>query len=116
MDTLLGTSVGVFIGLTVIIVGGAAVMTGGALGESWRPVWQVVLASLGLALTDRFLVYALFGGELLHLPGFLVSFALLLGLALLTYRVTRVHKVVRQYPWKYERVSLWSYREKPGQI
>ena len=42
MEAILGTSIGVFVGLTVIIAGGAAIMTGRALADGWKPAWQVV--------------------------------------------------------------------------
>jgi hypothetical protein len=115
MQSLLGTSLGVFIGLTVIIIGGAAIMTGRALAEGWKPPLLVVCACFGLALADRFLVYALFGGELLSLSGFVIDFAVITAMALMAHRLTVVHKMVAQYPWRYERESLWIYREKPGQ-
>lgn len=115
MESLLGTSLGVFIGLTVIIIGGAAVMTGRALADGWRSPLQVVFACFGLALADRFLIYALFGGELLHLSGFLIDFAVITAMAMVAHRLTVVHKMVAQYPWRYERASLWTYREKSGQ-
>jgi ABC-type uncharacterized transport system permease subunit len=115
MESLLGTSFGVFIGLTVIIIGGAAVMTGRALADAWKSPLQVVFACFGLALADRFLIYALFGGELLHPSGFLIDFAVITAMALIAHRLTAVHKMVAQYPWRYERASLWSYREKSGE-
>ena len=115
MQSLLGTSFGVFIGLTVIIIGGAAIMTGRALADGWKLAWQVVFASFGLTLADRFLVYALFEGELLSLSGFVIDFLVITALALLSHRLTVVHKMVAQYPWRYERQSLWTYREKSGQ-
>ena len=115
MDALLGTSFGVFIGLTVIIIGGAAIMTGRALADGWKSPLEVVFACFGLALADRFLIYALFEGELLHLTGFLIDFAVITAMALLAYRLTVVHKMVAQYPWRYERASLLTYREKAGQ-
>src|ERR671918_3093612 len=102
MQSLLGTSFGVFIGLTVIIIGGAAVMTGRALADGWKSPVQVVFACFGLALADRFLVYALFGGELLSLSGFLAGLLVITVLALLAWRVTLVRKMVTQYPWRYE--------------
>jgi len=114
MQSFLGTSLGVFIGLTVIIIGGAAIMTGRALADAWRSPWQVVFACFGLALVDRFLVYALFGGELLSLSGLVTHFVVITAMALVAYRLTVVHKMVAQYPWRYERESLWTYREKPG--
>jgi hypothetical protein len=114
MQTFLGTSLGVFIGLTVIIIGGAAIITGRALADGWKSPWQVVFACFGLALVDRFLVYALFGGELLSLSGLVIHFAVITAMALVAHRLTVVHKMVAQYPWRYERESLWTYREKPG--
>jgi hypothetical protein len=114
MEALLGTSIGVFVGLTVMIAGGAAIMTGRALADGWKPVWEVVFASFGLTLADRFLVYALFEGELLSLSGFLIDFVVITALALLAWRVTLVRRLVSQYPWRYERVSLFTYRERPG--
>ena len=115
MESLLGTSVGVFVGLTVILIGGAAIMTGRALADGWKSPWQVVLACFGIALADRFLVYALFGGELLSWSGFVIDFAVITAMALVAYRLMVVHKMVAQYPWRYQRESLWTYREKPGQ-
>jgi hypothetical protein len=115
MQSLLGTSLGVFIGLTVIIIGGAAIMTGRALADGWKPAWQAVFACFGLALADRFLVYALFGGQLLSLSGFIIDFLVITALALVAHRLTLVHKMVAQYPWRYERQSLWTYRDRSGQ-
>lgn len=112
MESLLGTSLAVFIGLTVIITGGAAIMTGKTIAEAWRPVWQVVFACFGLALADRFLVYALFEGELLHLTGFLIHFAVITTLAVVAWRITLAHKMAAQYPWKVERTSLFAWRER----
>jgi hypothetical protein len=112
MQALFGTSPGVFIGLTVILIGGAALMTGRALADGWKSPVQVVFACLGMALANRFLIYALFGGELLHLTGFLIDFAVLTAMALAAYRLTVVHKMISQYPWRYERESLWTYRKK----
>jgi branched-chain amino acid transport system ATP-binding protein len=116
MTALLGTSLGVFIGFTLIITGGAAIMTGRALADGWQKAWLVVAACFGLALADRFLVYALFQGELLHLAGFVIHFLAITALALLAHRITAVRKMVTQYPWRYERSSLFAYREKPAQL
>jgi hypothetical protein len=112
MEAVLGNSLGVFIGLTVILAGGAAIMTGRALADGWKGRWQVVLACLGLGLANRFLAYALFDGELLSLSGFLIDFAVITAVALLAHRITAVRKMVNQYPWRYERVSLFAFREK----
>lgn len=107
--TFLGTTPGVFIGLTVILVGGAAILTGRAVGGNWKPAWQVVAACFGLALFDRFLTYALFEGELLNLWGLIVHFLVLTAMGLVSWRIALVSKFVNQYPWKYARTSPFSY-------
>jgi hypothetical protein len=111
LNTLLGAPLHVFIGLTIVVMGGAAVLAGRAIGANWKPAWQVVAACFGLAIFDRFLVFALFEGELLSLWGFLVHLAVLLVLGLVAWRIAHVHKFVSQYPWRYERTSLFSYAE-----
>lgn len=111
MTSLLGSSLAVFIGMTLLLVGAAAFMSGRAIADQWRPFWYVVPAAFGLALADRFLTYALFEGPLLHLPGFLIQFVILVLYAALGWRLTRVAKLCRQYPWRYERAGPCSYRQ-----
>ncbi|HFD15126.1 MAG TPA: hypothetical protein ENJ38_02340 [Rhodospirillales bacterium] len=111
MDGLLGTSPAVFIGLTVVLVGGCTILAGRAMAANWRGPWQVVGAAFGLTLADRFLVYALFDGELLSPTGFLIDFVVLTVLGLVSYRITRVERMVRQYPWKYRKRSPFAYVE-----
>ncbi|SNB62062.1 hypothetical protein SAMN07250955_10326 [Arboricoccus pini] len=107
---LLGSSVPVFIGLTLILMGAAAFMAGRSIAYQWRPFWLVAPAAFGLALADRFLTYALFNGPLLHPPGLLLQFVILLLFAALGWRLTRVAKLCGQYPWRYARSGPWSYQ------
>lgn len=111
LTSLLGTTPAIFLGLTVILVGGAAVLTGRAIGGNWKPAWQVVAACFGLALADRFLIYALFQGTLVAPWGILVHFLVLAALGLASWRIARVSKMVGQYPWRYERTSPFAYAE-----
>lgn len=112
METLLGTSLPVFVGLTVILFGGAAFMTGQAIASTWRPWWQILPYAFLLGLGDRFLTFALFGGELLSPVGYVVHSLVLLAIAAFAYRVTLVHRMVSQYPWLYERAGLLSWRSR----
>ena len=114
MEQWLGASPGVFLGLPVVLVGGAAVLTGRAIAHNWKPAWQVVLACIGLTLADRFLVFALFGGELLSLSGFATHLAVILALGLIAWRSALAAKMVRQYPWRYQRTSPFTYAERHG--
>lgn len=111
LTTLLGTTPSVFVGLTVVLVGGAAILTGRAVANNWKPAWQVVAACFGLALADRFLTYALFQGELLSILGLLVSFLVLAAMGLAAWRMAKVAKLVGQYPWRYRRTSPFAYEE-----
>ncbi len=112
MVNLLGTSPGIFLGLTVLIMGGAGYLTGEALARTWRPLWQLILYCLLLAGADRFLTFALFQGDLLSLTGFIIDAAVITGIALLAYRLTRTRRMVAQYPWLHERRGLFSWRER----
>ncbi len=114
MEEILGSRYPVFIGLTVVIMGAIAFMTGQAVAATWRPAWQAVLYCFGLGLVDRFLTSALFGGLGLLVSGFIVDTAVLIGIGLIAYRLTHVAKMVTQYPWLYERTGIWRYRAKGG--
>ena len=102
----------VFVGLTLILGGGAAIMTGRAIAAVWRPAWQVAVACLGLGAAERFLAYGLFDGPLLSPAGYALDTAAIAAAGLVTWRLCRTANTVRQYPWLYERAGLWRYREK----
>jgi branched-chain amino acid transport system ATP-binding protein len=107
----LGVSWGVFIGVAVVLFGFAALMTGQALAQTWRPWWHAIPYSALLGAGAQFIGYALFAGKLVA-TGWLIDFAVLLALASLAYRVTLAHKMVAQYPWLYERAGLFAWRQK----
>jgi hypothetical protein len=108
--SVLGNSLGVYVGLTMCLMGFAAFMTGRAIAATWKPAWHCLAYALLLGLADRFLAYALFGGHLLSPAAYLIDTATLLGIALLAWRLARVRKMVSQYPWLYERAGLLSWR------
>ncbi len=109
MEQLLGTSIWVYLGLTVIITGGAAAMMGQAVAITWRPFWQVMLYSILLGLADRFLVFALFEGVLLSLSGFITHTLTVMLIASAAFRISRAHNMVHQYPWLYKRSGLFGW-------
>ncbi|HEY5789649.1 MAG TPA: hypothetical protein VIX81_03440 [Gammaproteobacteria bacterium] len=114
MEALLGSSLGVFIGLTVCVVGFAAWMTGQALAVTWKPAWHLVIYALLLGAANRFLNFGLFDGELLAFGGFVVNSAVLLAIALLSFRYNRVRATVRQYPWLWRRSGPFGLRRIGG--
>jgi hypothetical protein len=112
MEALLGATPASFLGLTVLLFGAAALATGRALARNWRTPWQTLAYALLLAVGDRFLLYALFGGELLSVTGYVVAALLLLVLCLTAYRLTQVRLMVRQYPWLYEKAGPLAWRDR----
>jgi hypothetical protein len=116
MIDVLGTTWPVFVGITLVLLGFASWMTGQALANTWRPVWQIVPYGLLLGLADRFLTWGLFEPDRVEVlwlaSGYLIDTALLLGYALLAYRLTKVRKMVSQYPWIYEQAGPFAWREK----
>jgi hypothetical protein len=71
---------------------------------------QAVFYMVLLAAAIRFLHYALFGGTLLSFHYFLVDLAVLLVIALIGYRLTRVRQMVTQYHWLYRRRGPFAWR------
>jgi hypothetical protein len=104
----------VFIGVTVLFMGGCAFMTGQALATTWRRLWQVFPYALGLGLADRFLGFALFGGQLLSPGGYVTDAAVLVAIALAAYRLTQARRMASQYPWLVERTGLFGWRQRGG--
>ncbi len=101
-----------FLVLTVIVFGFGAMMMGRALGETWRPAWQNVAYGLLLGVANRLFHNFFVGDDVLNLPSYVIQTAVLIGIALLAYRATRVQKMVTQYPWLYARAGVLSWREK----
>ena len=112
---ILGSRLGVSLGMTAIFMGGCALMMGRALALGWRPVWHAVPYAALLAVADRFLIYAMFGGELLSLSGYLLDMDFLLIVAALSYRATLAKRMVAQYPWLYHRNGPFGWRHVKGQ-
>ena len=112
MQDLLGTQVAVYIGMTIVLFGFVGVMTGNALARTWRPTWQAFVYALPLAAADRFLIFALFEGQLLTLTGYIIDFAFISLTTFASLMVTRAHLMVRQYPWLYERAGLVGWRQR----
>ena len=114
MEAYLGASLPVFLGLTVLVMGGCALLTGQSLAQSWKPLWMVYAYALLIGLGDRFLVFALFDGVLLSAKGFAIHTLVIAVIADAAYRVTRARRMVSQYPWLYERDGPFSWRELAG--
>ena len=112
MREILGTSLGLFFVVTIVMFGWAAWHTGQVLAQTWRPYWYMVLYGAMLAAADRLMLVLLFEGRLLAVPPYLLTLVVLVGLGSLAFRLTQVRKMVGQYPWIYERDGLLGWRER----
>jgi hypothetical protein len=113
MADILGVpSLLVSLGVTVILVGLAAFLTGQALAATWRSYWLILPYGLMLGAVDRFLAWGLFGGDGQSLSGYLVDSAFLILVAVCAYRMTRARQMVTQYPWLYERRGVFGWKSK----
>jgi hypothetical protein len=106
-------SLGVFVLLTVILGGGAAFLAGRSLAKDWRSLTSLLVFMLPLGAGVRFLHFALFQHPLFSLSHFITTTLILMGLALLGYRLKRVSQMITQYPWLYERSGPLTWRQKP---
>jgi hypothetical protein len=102
------------IGVSGLLFGLAAFLMGQALAETWRPAWQNVVYGLLLALGNRFIDCALFDSEWLSLPHYVVDAVIVTAISYFAYRVTLARKMANQYPWLYERATLFTWRERTG--
>ncbi len=96
----------IFLLLTVIIGGAAAIASGRALAKTWSPAWMLVPAMIVLSAAVRFLHFALYQEELLSLQYYLVALVILLVAGFAGYRSMRARQMATQYSWAFEKAGL----------
>ena len=106
-------SLGIFVLITVVLGGGAALLAGRAIAATWRPWWQVVIYMLILGGAVRFIHFALFGGTLVSPRYYAVDSVVCLIAGLLGFRAARVAQMVRQYRWINVADGPLRWRRKP---
>jgi uncharacterized protein DUF6867 len=106
-------SLGVFLLVTVVLGGGAAVLAGRAVALTWRPWWQVVVYMLMLAATVRFIHFALFEGTLLSPHYYAVDCVICMAFGFAGFQAARARRMVAQYPWINEPDIPLRWRRKP---
>jgi len=89
--------IGLFVLVTVVLGGGAAVLAGRAIAQTWRPWWHIVLYMLILGAAVRFIHFALFSGTLVSPHYYAVDAAVAIMAGILGYRLTRARQMATQY-------------------
>ncbi len=97
----------------IALVGPASFVAGHTVASNWRPWNRILLYSALLSAGLRFLDYALAGGELWSVGGFLLGWTVQLAVAAFAFRLTRARQMVRQYPWLYRRKGLLGWEQQP---
>jgi hypothetical protein len=87
----------IFLLVTVVLGGGAGWLTGRAIALTWRPWWKVVLATLLVGATVRFIHFALFDAAFLSLHYYIVDTLFALAFAFAGYHTTRSRQMAQQY-------------------
>jgi len=105
-------SFGVFVLVTIILGGGAAILAGRAIATTWRPWWQVVAYGFVLALAVRFIHFSLYGGTFLSLHYYLVDSAFCIAFGFLGFRAARARQMITQYGWLHESDGLMRWRRR----
>lgn len=102
----------VFLIFSLLILGFICILTGKNTAENWKNPWMFFIYAPLIGCTDRFFVYALFNGILLDLYTYMVHTCMYLIIMTSSYRLMLVHKMVKQYPWIYEKSYFFFWREK----
>ena len=106
------SSFDVFLLVTVILGGGAAMLAGRAIAATWRPRWQVILYTLILGGAVRFIHFSLFGGTLLSFHYYLVDSLSCMVFGFLGFQTARAAQMVTQYRWINEADGPMRWRTK----
>jgi hypothetical protein len=115
--------------LTFIMFGGGGFLMGQAIGETWRPWWQILPYGALLAIGNQFLGFALFHGPFVvdslvstnaqplgeAILEYLLEATVIIFFGLFAYRLTQARKMVSQYPWLYERKGPLGWKDKMPQ-
>jgi Domain of unknown function (DUF6867) len=105
-------SLGVFLLVTMILGGGAALLAGRAVATTWRPQWQVVAYGFILGGAVRFIHFSLFGGTLLSPHYYLTDSAFCIAIGFLGFRTARRSQMISQYRWLNEAAGAMRWRRK----
>ncbi len=95
-----------------VLIGPASFAAGRAIAATWRHWAKLIFYAALLSAGVRFMDYALAGGELWSIGGFVLGWAVQFGFAALGYRLTKARQMVRQYPWLYQRKGLLGWEER----
>ena len=106
------SSITQYVLMTLFLFGWCSFQLGKAMASTWQSLILMLFYVFLLTCFDRFLLFALFEQKLLSVIQFLIDFTTLSLIAIIAYKLTRVNYMVTQYPWKYNKSSLFSYKEK----
>jgi hypothetical protein len=109
-----GSSIWLFLLVTVAMGGWAAWRTGIALAKTWKPVFILVPHMLMLGFAVRFIHFSMFHGTLLSLRYYVIDTVIIFVAAYLGWRHERSNQMARQYGFAFDKTSFLTWRRKSG--
>lgn len=100
----------IFILVTLVIGGAAAVASGRAVADGWRSPWLLPVYAGLLGLGVRFIQFSVFEQPLFSLSNYAIDVCILLAFCVMGYRLRRATQMTSQYPWLYKRSGFLSWR------
>jgi hypothetical protein len=101
----------VFLLLTVVIGGAAAIASGRALAKAWSPGWLLIPYMVVLSCAVQFLHFALYQEDLLSIQFYIVTLVIELAAGYAGYRSMRASQMATQYSWAFQK-SAFSWRSR----
>jgi hypothetical protein len=105
-------SVWVFVFVTLIMGGAAAIQMGRSIAQTWRPFAVLLVYAALLTVGVRFIHYAMFGDTLTSLQYFVVDYAVIVAAAALGWRKRRAEQMATQYSFAFTSAGPFSWRRK----
>lgn len=99
--------------VVILLLGmAAAVASGRAIAQTWRPFWHLPAYMILLAAVTRFCHFALFEEPLLDLSGYVLDLIALLAAGGVGFQTLRRRQMITQYGWAYEAAGPLHWRRK----
>jgi hypothetical protein len=101
-----------FILVTVIMGGAAAMQMGRSIAQTWRPFGMMFVYAALLNCAVRFIHYAVFQGTLLSLHYYLVDYVIVLAFTFIGWRLRRAAQMSTQYAFSFTASGPLGWRRK----
>lgn len=100
-----------FLFLTIFFSGWSSFQIGKNISYNWLNKNMIFFYILLLTLVNRFIHFALFDSSFITIKYLISDYLILLSISFLSFRITRVNYLEKQYPWKYKKINIIKFIE-----